>query len=136
MWAEMSNDYFDTKVYIPCDHTGCDRFVLQIRNKTSHNIEIDWNRTLYINNGQTLGGFMFEGVVYKDRNNQKPPDIVFGNSAISKSIWPNNLVSYSSGRYGGWDNNLMPPGLNGIYLYVTVDDKIIWQKLMTNIEKR
>ena len=76
---------------------------------------------------------MFEGVVYKDRNSPKSPDIVFGNDTFAKTIWPNNLVEFSSGKYGGWRNESMPSGENGIYLTVNIDGKEITQKLITNI---
>lgn len=74
-----------------CGDNGCDRLALVIRNKTNSNLEVNWNKTLFITNGQTSGGFIFEGVVYKDRNNQKAPDIVFANGSMTKTIWPNNL---------------------------------------------
>jgi len=71
---------------------------LTIRNKTNKNIELNWNKTLYITGGQTSGGFMFEGVVYAERNNPKPADLIFGNSTFTKEISPSNLVDYETGR--------------------------------------
>jgi hypothetical protein len=130
---KVINEYFDTVVMPQCDSNGCDAFTLVITNKTGKNLEVNWNKTLYIMRGQTSGGFMFEGVLYKDRNNQKTPDIVFGNSTFSKKLWPNNLVEYSTGKYGGWRNESMPSGENGIYLTVNIDGKEISQKLITNI---
>jgi len=130
---QASNEYFETTATPRCGSYGCEAFTLQIKNKTDKNLEVNWNKTLYITRGQTSGGFMFEGVVYKDRNNPKSPDIVFGNGTLSKTIWPNNLVEFSSGKYGGWRNEDMPSGENGIYLTVNVDGKEISQKLVTNI---
>lgn len=78
---------------------------------------------------------MFEGVVYKDRNNPKPPDIIFAKSTFSKTIWPNNLVYFSSGKYGGWRNEDMPTGENGIYLTVKVGDQEIKEKITINITR-
>jgi hypothetical protein len=130
---QASNEYFDTTAMPRCGSYGCEGFTLQIKNKTSRDLEVNWNKTLYIARGQTSGGFMFEGVVYKDRSNPKSPDVVFGNGTFSKSIWPNNLVEFSSGKYGGWRNENMPSGENGIYLTVNIDGKEITQKLITNI---
>ncbi len=76
---------------------------------------------------------MFEGVVYKDRNNQKPPDIVFARGNFLKIIHPNNLVSFASGRYGGWEHSEMPPGENGAYLSVSVDGKEISERLVMQL---
>jgi len=87
-----TNNYFVADIFPHCSY-GCRSFSLTIENKTDKDIELDWNKTLYISNGTTSGGFMFEGVVYKDRNNPKTPDIIFAKSKFSKTIWPNNLVN-------------------------------------------
>jgi len=105
-------------------------FLLTIENLTTNNIEVNWNKTLFISNGQTSGGFMFEGIVYKDRNNQKSPDVIFQKGKLSKIIWPNNLVHFESGRYGGWIHETMTTGENGIYLTVFVDAKEINEKIV------
>lgn len=131
--VQESNEYFETSLKPRCGSSGCDGFRLTIQNKTDKNLEVNWNKTVYINHGQTSGGFMFEGVVYRDRNNPKAPDIVFGNGTFSKTIWPNNLVEYTSGKYGGWSNEDMPSGENGVYLTVNIDGKEISQKLVTSI---
>ena len=130
---QASNEYFETAAIPQCGSYGCEAFILRIKNKTYRNLEVNWNKTLYVTRGQTSGGFMFEGVVYKDRNSPKSPDIVFGNGTFAKTIWPNNLVEFSSGKYGGWRNESMPSGENGIYLTVNIDGKEITQKLITNI---
>jgi hypothetical protein len=108
---------------------------LTVKNKTNKNLELNWNKTLYIVNGQTSGGFMFEGVVYKDRNNSKSPDVIFPNGTLSKAIWPNNLVYFSSGQYGGWRHESLPPGENGVYLTVIVDGKEISEKITMNLSR-
>lgn len=132
--ASVDNPQFSAQLKPVCgSYGGCEAFVLQIVNKTSKNIEVDWNRTLYISGGQTSGGFMFEGVVYKDRNNPKPPDVVFGNGTFTKTIWPNNLVNYVSGKYGGWQNEGMPQGDNGVYLSLSVDGKDVSERLLVRL---
>jgi len=108
-------------------------FSLTILNTTDQDIEIDWNKTLFINNGQTSGGFMFEGVVYKDRNNQKNPDIIFGKNIFSKTIWPNNLVSYVSGQYGGWRHTPMSPGENGVSLVIKTKDQELRENMTVDL---
>jgi hypothetical protein len=37
---------------------------------------------------------MFEGVIYKDRNNLKLPTIIFAGPKFEKIIWPNNLIFF------------------------------------------
>ena len=56
--------------------------VLTIQNKTENEIEVVWDKTHYLDNGQTNGGFMFAGIIYADRNNPKPNDIIFPKSTI------------------------------------------------------
>jgi hypothetical protein len=127
--ATADNSIFNATIKPVCTGYGCPAFVLSIENKTDKNLELDWNKTLYVSGGQTSGGFMFEGVVYKDRNNPKPPDVIFEKGSLTKTIWPNNLVEFSSGRYGGWRNESMPVGENGIYLTIVVEGKEMHEKL-------
>jgi len=129
-----TNDFFEAQLTPLCPNgKGCKFFELTIENKTDKDIELDWNKTLYISNGTTSGGFMFEGVIYKDRNNPKPPDIVFAKGTFCKTILPSNLVRFSSGKYGGWTNENMPTGENGIYLTVRVEGKEINEKIIINV---
>ncbi len=120
-----SNQYFDATVT-----AGSTAFDLTIKNKTDKDLEIDWNKTLYIDSGTTSGGFMFEGVVYMKRNDPKPPDVVFAHGTFSKIIYPNNLVSFVSGRYGGWTNGSLGFGETGVYLTVGVEGKEMHEKII------
>lgn len=132
--ATVSNSVFSATLTPVCTGYGCSGFILSIQNKTDQNLELDWNKTLYVTSGQTSGGFMFEGVVYKDRNNPKSPDVIFANSSFLKTVYPNNLVEYSGGQYGiGWFNASMPEGENGAYLTVVVGSKEMHAKLSVNL---
>ncbi len=142
--ATVSNKYFAADITPKCDAVrvdgwtinrgGCDAFRLTVVNKSSSNIEVNWNKTLYIANNQTSGGFMFEGVVYKDRNNPKSPDMVFPNGTLTKTVFPNNLVSFSGGQYGrGWEHAWLSAGEHGIYLSTIVDGKEINERLVVRL---
>lgn len=136
MLQKASNEVYDASIAPITDQWGCKAFQLTVKNKTSKNIEINWNKTLFISQGQSSGGFMFEGIVYLQRNNPKQPDVVFPNASLSKEIMPNNLVEYRNGEYGGaggWENNPMEPGENGIYLSVDVDGKEVGEKMTISI---
>lgn len=95
-----SNEFYDahiTPVFLK-KYWGAEGYIgfeLTIENKTDEDLELDWNRTLFIQGGRTNGGFMFEDVVYRDRNNPKPPDIIFAGGRFSKQILPSNLVYFS-----------------------------------------
>lgn len=137
----VSNKYFDATI-TPADQLGdlgYTAFRLEIKNKTTMDIEVDWTKTAYIADGTTNGGFMFEGVVYKDRNLPKPPDVVFAKSSFTKLILPSNLVSFSSGgRYSraAWINYPFPPGENGVYLVVNIGKETVKEKLTATIIKQ
>jgi hypothetical protein len=104
---------------------GPEAFALQVENKTDSTLEIDWNRTLFMDNGQSRGGFMFEGIKYNDRNAAKSPDIVGPNSIFRKSIWPNVLVQRFTSSWShfsfGWDKG--DQGKYGVSLSVKKDGK-------------
>ena len=126
----VENEYFSaslTPAFFGNSLTGYESFRIKIKNKTAVDIELDWNKTLYIENNQTKGGFMFNKcIAYKGTNNSKPPDIIFPGSTLRKRVWPNALVSY----HHGWRNDDIPPGQNGIYLTIKVQDKEVKEKLL------
>jgi len=140
----VSNEYFDAEltplllnyneayslgINVDYSYDFCVIFQLSLKNKSDKAVEIDWNRTLYISQGQTSGGFMFEGITYLTRNNPKPPDVVFAHSSILKRIFPNNLIDFDR----RWVHYPMSPGENGVYLSVIVDGKEITEKLTVSI---
>jgi hypothetical protein len=109
-----------------------DSFALGISNKTDKNIEVVWDKTLFICNGTTLGGFMFEGVVYKDRNNPKPNDIVFPKQKFIKTIFPNTFVGL--GQYG-WTHKCFPAGEVGAYVVMKANGQEVSEKVTVVIQK-
>jgi hypothetical protein len=114
---------------------GWHAFKLSVTNKTNRNIEIVWDKTLFISNGSTNGRFMFEGVVYKERNNPRPNDLVFGNTTFKKLILPNNLVEFFPSRGLGWIHNIIQPGETGVYITIKVEEKEIGEKVLVNMRK-
>lgn len=131
VWAyEPIRSTAETKDYLvtitPSGLHAYNAFNLSVRNKSSKNIEINWNKTLYISDGITSGGFMFEGVVYKDRNNPKQSDIVFPGVEFRKTIFPNSLVNFS---LGNWRHPLMKEGEHGVYIVLLIDGKESSEKL-------
>jgi len=105
------------------DYGFIESFILKIENTSEKDIRLDWNKTMFIQDGQTDGGFMFVGVVYSKRNDPKQADIIFADSTFEKKIWPNSRVFYSGGEYGsGWNNGELT-GESGIYLSLEVEGK-------------
>lgn len=132
----VENEYFSAIIAtVYSSYKGWDgygAFDLRIKNKSSVDIELDWNKTLYIENGKTNGGFMFEGIVYRDRNNPKHPDIIFAGSEFRKTIYPNNLVFFKG---ASWLHDIITSGQNGIYLTIRVKEKEINEKIVLNMSR-
>ena len=114
--------------------TYCDNLTLVVQNKTNQNIEINWDKTFFISNNQTNGGFMFGGISYIARNARKPNDIVFSKHNFQKIIYPNNLVEYSSVVSSGWVHRDLPIGEIGIYLTLIIDRKEVEYKLTNQLK--
>jgi len=110
-------------------------FELTIENKTNNDIDVIWDRTYYLNEGKTSGGFMNEGIVYKDRNNPRSPDVVFPKIKFQKTIMPNILVYFSAGKIA-WYHDQMPDGENGIYITLIVNGKEVREKLVVNLSAK
>ena len=115
-------------------NTYCDNLTLIVQNKNNQNIEINWDKTFFVSNNQTNGGFMFAGIPYIARNASKPNDIVFSNNNFQKVIYPNNLVEYSSVSSGGWVHRDVPLGEIGIYLTLIIDKKEVSYKLTNQLK--
>ncbi|UCE83088.1 MAG: hypothetical protein JSV47_00655 [Deltaproteobacteria bacterium] len=113
-------------------------FLLFLRNKIDRELEVIWDKTLFIYNGEMQGGFMFEGISHKDRDKPKPPDILPPNGTFRKRIWPNSLVFFfvperARFREGSWIHREMNPGQNGVYLTVKSGDQEIRERITLNI---
>jgi len=123
----------DTQVY--------KAFLLFLRNKTDKELEIIWDKTLFIYNGQMNGGFMFEGIIHEDREKPKPPDIVPPKGTFLNKIWPNSLVFFyvpeKRAYYeGAWIHRELNPGQNGVSLTVKSGEREINEKIFLHISVR
>jgi hypothetical protein len=111
-----------------CEYTG---YILTIQNKTTKDIELDWDRTFYLEDGQANGGFMYAGVLYMQRNNPKPPDIIFPGT-WRKVILPNMLVR--RGEYA-WYNEKLGQGISGASVAVNVNGVLVRENLLVKVDK-
>jgi hypothetical protein len=129
---KVQNEAFDAEISPYCTSVGCEAFMLKVTNKSHKNLEINWDKTLYVSKNQTCGGFRFEGEVKKEQHYKNPADVIRPGESLTKSIWPNNLKYYSAGKYGGWLQT-MSSGENGVYLTVGVEGREISEKLTVNL---
>jgi hypothetical protein len=128
---QASNEYFDATISPIYTFEGYKGFILYINNKTTGNLEVDWNNTFYIYNGKKEGDFWFKGIAYADRKKSKPPDIVTG-VLFTKEIYANNLLYFSPQLAKAWVHEAMKAGENGVYLTVRVNGKVITETLQLN----
>jgi hypothetical protein len=118
------------KIQLRPDKEGLNSFVvfhLTVVNKSADPIEIDWNKTKYLYDGQPSGGFLLEGV--------KPGYVkgatamvhrIPGNSVYHKIIAPTNRVAYAPIKYQqqlrtgeeSLSPGPLPPGVNGMELFL------------------
>ena len=131
----VKTKYYEAKISIRS--TGglfpMNSYKLDIINLSDKDIEIDWNKTQFIINGQTDGGFMFEGVRYVARENVKNTSFVLAKSSFSKFIYPNYLVSY---YLRGWRNMTIPDGETGVLVTLKIGNNEVREKLfITKVTK-
>ncbi len=114
-------------------------FRLTVSNKTMENLEIDWNKTLYLQNGRTKGRFSFSSLNSKNIDNP-PPDVIRPGTSLSKKIWPIRL----NGQVSSENHNVsfdqkaavrghIPEGENGIYLVARQNAVEVQEKITVKI---
>jgi hypothetical protein len=141
-YKSASNDYFDARLTPLKSPSGTflDGFELQFTNKTDKNLEIDWLKTRYLNQGNTRDIFVFENTTAE--NVVTPaPDTVAGGKSLTKKMWPLALVGQKSltdphQRPGAspFIGAPLPEGQNGIRLFAGQGGKIIKQDITIKIE--
>jgi hypothetical protein len=128
----VATPHFEIALAPLCEPSGCTGFNLKIVNTGASDVEILWDETLFIQLGQTFGGFMFEGIPFEERNLRKPNDVVFPRGSLEKRIWPTFLVQ----REGGWRHGAMPFGEQGIYLKARVGGQEVREKVTLHLLRR
>lgn len=98
------------------DPKDCKFFELTLKNKTEETVEIDWNRSYYINNGRADGGLYFDGIVVAQRNNPRAPDIILPNSSFQKKLAPNNNFELSLFPLAHWSIKDFKGESHGVYV--------------------
>ncbi|MFZ5570418.1 MAG: hypothetical protein ACOZF0_08435 [Thermodesulfobacteriota bacterium] len=105
-------------------------FRLIVKNKTIEEMEIDWNKTFYLEGDAPSGGFMFDGIAYSERENPKERCKVAANDIFIKTLWPNVLVS----RKKDWFHQPLESGRHGIEITLIVNRKqVCKERLLLNI---
>ena len=116
-------------------------FRLSVTNRTGKDFEIDWNKTLYIHNGRTRGGFVFKGIKPEDiRDSTIPPDAILAGVTFSKVISPFKMLARPPLRDPGVEATkstispgILPTGENGILLVVRQNWKEVVERITLTI---
>ena len=116
-------------------------FRFSFTNKTSKELNIDWENTFYILNGRKNGRFLWQGITWDGlKEVQAQPLIpVSAGDTLKTVIFPVKLVGRSSagaGSTGGvrYNRGPLPEGANGISLIVKQNGKVLRQEIVVNIE--
>jgi hypothetical protein len=78
-------------------------------NKTSEPIKIDWNQVSYIDIQKNSHKVMHKGVKYINRDETQSPSIIPPTARLEDLVFPTDYLTYTSGEYGGWDEEPMFP---------------------------
>jgi len=139
------NQYYKAELEpVKSDHAFFEMFRLTVENKTDNNLEIDWNKTRYIFNGQARGVFVFKGINPEDiKNLTIPADTVPPRAKFSKEIAPAKLVAFApirdrsvSAAKSGFSPGVIPEGKNGIYLVIRTPEQEMRATIILNIESK
>lgn len=127
-YISKDNPYLDFQLKT-IDYLSYD---LTVTNKTNQDVEIIWDKTMYINETNTTNdGFMFgDEIYYEDRTRQQKTTTVFAKDSMKKTLYPACLASWSR---RGWSHYYLPSGKTGVYVTAKVGDEVVTQRLYINI---
>jgi hypothetical protein len=96
---------------------------MAFQNRSPGTLEVDWVRSVLLApNGRSLR-LLRRGVRLADRANPGPPTTIPAGANFEDLLYPAEGISYSSGRYGGWNAEpffeRLAPG-NGFGLLLTL----------------
>lgn len=101
-------------------------FDLTVENKSKADLSINWDKSYFIDDGASDGGFMFKGVNYAKRTDPKPDLILLPGATKLITIYPNSRAQFLNSIYyghvkmmqGGWANMPLGPGNYGAIIQV------------------
>lgn len=116
-------------------------FRFSFTNKTSKELNIDWQNTFYTLNGRKNDVFLWEGITWDGLKEVRAQPLipVAAGDTLKAVIFPVKLLGRASaggGSIGGVKYTLgpLPEGANGIYLIVKQNGKVSRQEIVVNIE--
>lgn len=134
--STINNDFVTGTLMAMCDEpTECNTFDLKLENKTDETLEIDWNRSYYINNGKADGGLYFNGIIVAQRNNPRPPDIILPKSSFQKSLVPNKHLELALFPLAHWKTKDFEGNSHGVYVTLKSGAKEVILNVSVSLKK-
>jgi hypothetical protein len=133
----ISGQFVSGKLTVLCDNPeSCKVFELTLNNKTEETLEIDWNRSYYINNGKPDGGLYFDGIVIAQRNNPRSPDIILPKSSFQRNLIPNKHFELKMFPLAHWNIKYLEGDSHGVYLTLKSGSKEETVNVSVNLKDR
>lgn len=132
-----SNEAFEARITpLKLDNPFYVAFQLDIRNKTSKPLVIDWNKTRYLHNKKNLGRFAFKGIDPESIKSGIPDEVIGGGQMLSKRISPLKTLAFMRKRdvpkdgQSNFSPGILPNGLNSVSLLIRQADRK-WRETLT-----
>lgn len=112
-------------------------FSLTVVNNNNFDVEINWDRTFYLRNGEARGNFMFEDTQHDQRYLSKTPDLISSGPTFRKKFYPNALVKRERGysNVHWWKHYPFTPGKHGVSLSLWANGKEMRKVLEIEMKK-
>ena len=129
--ASIVPDYTSWNGTKMVEYRGFTTLVLTVENKTDADIEIDWNRTQFIHNGATNGGFYYQGIIVANRDAPRRNETIIGNRTFRRNLSPSAMAFWFclDPRACWWEPNFLPFGENGILLTLMINGQRVQEKM-------
>ena len=134
----VDNSYF-TATFTPltAGKPYFNRFLLEITNRSSEALTVDWGASRYLYAGQPAGRYIHRGI-QRENVNDPPPDVIAVGGQLRREIAPLRLIAwrgYKPGHKGAesFSAGPLPEGSNGILLVVRQNGREIRETLTVDI---
>lgn len=120
------NSCFNTRIDPAYDRDMIVGFDLKVKNNCKEDVQIIWDKTVFMFNSKNHGTFLFNGENKKALGSRKP-ETIKGESVISRRIFPVEYVT-SKGQY-----TPLKEGKNGVFVTVKKGLRGYHETLLLNI---
>jgi hypothetical protein len=134
---KVSNEAFDASIQpLKLSNPFYVVFQLEVQNKTTKPLSIDWNNTRYLYNNVDQGRFVFKGIDPESIKSAIPAEIIPGGQKLSRRIHPLKTLGFMRKRdipKPGQRNffpGILPNGINAVVLVVSQGERQ-WKESLT-----